>query len=134
MRIRVTIAAAVLVVAVLVAAVVAAWGGSDTFRPPWENEDGIWDMSQLPATENVLDHTGAVVGVVETRHYETDTYPLPVLGPNGELVGHIGENGFWALGEPEPFIEDAYTVVEEFGASGELISTRTIDSSGETDK
>ena len=131
MRIRVTIAAAVLVVAVLVAAVVAAWGGSDTFRPPWENEDGIWDMSQLPATENVLDHTGAVVGVVETRHYETDTYPLPVLGPNGELVGHIGENGFWALGEPEPFIEDAYTVVEEFGASGELISTRTIDSSGE---
>ena len=103
MRIRVTIAAAVLVVAVLVAAVVAAWGGSDTFRPPWENEDGIWDMSQLPATENVLDHTGAVVGVVETRHYETDTYPLPVLGPNGELVGHIGENGFWALGEPEPF-------------------------------
>ena len=58
---------------------------------------------------------------------ETDLYPLPVLGPDGQLVGHIGENGFWALGEPEPFIEGSYTVVEEFDASGELISTRTID-------
>ena len=126
MKNKITIAAAVVVVvAVMVAGVVAAQV-VDT-RPPWENEDGIWDMSQLPDAEGVVDSTGTFVGVVETRHYETDLYPLPVLGPNGELVGHLGENGFWALGEPEPLPqEDAYTVVEEFDAAGTLRMRRTI--------
>ena len=69
-------------------------------------------MSKLPPTEEVIDRTGAVVGTVETKDNLAGVYPLPVTGPDGRLVGHIGINGFWALGEPEPVIEGAYTVLE----------------------
>ena len=105
MRVRVAITAAVLVVAVaLVARVVAASGGGDTFRPPWENADGTWDLSKRPATENVVDHTGTVVGVVETRHDGTDLYPLPVLGPDGAdgvymAINYISDLGISVLTE-----------------------------------
>ena len=51
---------------------------------------------------------------------------LPVTGPDGQLVGYIGHNGFWALGKPEPVLEGAYTVIEEFDESGEQIGSRTI--------
>ena len=127
MKNKITIAAAVVVVvAVMVAGVVAAQV-VDT-RPPWENEDGIWDMSQLPPTLGVVDSTGEYVGTIPSDYKITgDTGLQPVTGPNGELVGHFGPGGFRALGEPEPLPqEDAYTVVEEFDASGDLISTRTI--------
>ena len=105
MRVRVAITAAVLVVAVaLVAGVVAASGGGDTFRPPWENADGTWDLSKRPATENVVYHMGTVVGVVETRHDGTDLYPLPVLGPDGAdgvymAINYISDLGISVLTE-----------------------------------
>ena len=90
------------------------------------DENGIIDSSKLPATQEVVDRTGAVVGTVETKYYLTDRYPLPVTGPDGQLVGHFGQNGFWALGESEPVIEGAYTVIEEFDADGERTSVRII--------
>ena len=120
--------AAVLVLGVLAAiAGVAATGGQESFdavyteenRPVWVDENGIWDNSLLPSTFDVLDHTGAVVGQVETTHYGTELYPLPVIDSDGNLVGHVGENGFWRVGEEEPFIEGAFTVIEEFDADGE---------------
>ena len=127
MRIKVTITAAVLVLALLVAgAVVIADTGDTSRRPAWENEDGIGDMSKLPPTRPVLDSTGTFVGNVETRHYETDTYPLPVLGPDGQVIGHLGGNGFWRLGEPEPVVEIPYTVVEEFDESGKRTAHRLV--------
>ena len=117
----------VVVVSVLVAgAVVIADTGDTPRRPPWEDENGIIDSSKLPATQEVVDRTGAVVGTVETKYYLTDRYPLPVTGPDGQLVGHFGQNGFWALGESEPVIEGAYTVIEEFDADGERTSVRII--------
>ena len=120
----------VLVLGVLAAmAIVAATGPEETEadlyaeqnRSPWVDENGVWDNSLLPETFDVLDHHGEVVGVVETRHYGTDLYPLPVLDPNGAVVGHVGEYGYYALGESEPYIADAYTVIEEFDADGERI-------------
>ncbi len=106
---------------------VAATGGQETSdavyadenRPVWVDENGVWDNSLLPSTFDVLDHAGAVVGQVETRHYGTELYPLPVIDSDDNLVGHVGENGFWRVGEEEPFIEGAFTVIEEFGADGE---------------
>ena len=126
MRIRFTIAAAVLVVAIVVAGVVAAQG-IDT-RPPWENEDGIWDMSQLSPTLGVVDSTGEYVGTIPSDYKFTgDTGLQPVTGPAGDLVGHFGPGGFWALGEPEPLPqEDAYSVIEEFDDAGTLRLRRTI--------
>ena len=127
MKNKITITAAVVVVvAVMVAGVVAAQA-VDT-RPPWENEDGIWDMSQLPPTLGVVDSTGEYVGTIPSDYKITgDTGLQPVTGPNGELVGHFGPGGFRALGEPEPLPqEDAYTVVEEFDAAGTLRMRRTI--------
>ena len=73
------------------------------------------DESKLPATMGVLDSTGAVVGYLKTG--EDELYPVPVYGSDGS---QIGENGYWVLGEPEPFIPDAYTVNEEYGPDGEL--------------
>lgn len=122
---KIGIATGLMLAVVIVAAGVVAAQGVDT-RPPWENEDGIWDMSKLPATESVVDSTGTVVGTVETRFYEEDVYPLPVNGPDGQLVGHLGENGFWALGEPEPVIEGAYGTVKGYDENGELVSKQTI--------
>ena len=118
--------AAVLVLGVLAVVTEMVAAQVVSTRPSWENVEGVWDMSNLPANENVIDHTGVVVGIVETRHYGTGLYPRPVIGPDGNLVGHIGENGFWALGEPEPVTEGAYTIIEEFDASGGLISSQTI--------
>ena len=127
MRTKIRIAAALMLVVAVVATGVVAAQGVDT-RPPWENEDGIWDMSKLPATEPVIDSAGAVVGTVSTKYYfeDEETYPLPVIGPDGELVGHLGRYGFWALGEPEPVIEGAYGVIEGFDENGELVSKQTI--------
>ena len=96
--------------------------------PPWEDANGMIDESKLPPTMGVMDSTGAVVGYVKKMHYQSDTftYPLPVFGPDTNHIGHVGENGFWALGEPEPFSEGSYTIIEEFDASGGLISSQTI--------
>ena len=127
MKNKITITAAiVVVVAVMVAGVVAAQA-VDT-RPPWENEDGIWDMSQLPPTLGVVDSTGEYVGTIPSDYKITGHTGLqPVTGPNGDLVGHFGPGGFRALGEPEPLPqEDAYTVIEEFDAAGTLRMRRTI--------
>ena len=127
MRSKIAIAAVVILVVAALATGAVAAQGLDT-RPPWENEDGIWDMSKLPETEDVLDRSGAVIGTVATKYYfeDEETYPLPVLGPDGTLVGHLGESGFWALGDPEPVIRDAYTIIEAYDESGNLISKETI--------
>ena len=67
---------AILVLGVLVAiAVVGATGPEETRenlyaeqnRSPWVDENGVWDNSQAPATFNVLDRTGAVVGYVKNE-------------------------------------------------------------------
>ena len=130
MKTRNKIGIAVIVVLGVFAAIagVAATGGQESFdavyteenRSAWVDENGIWDNSLLPSTFDVLDHTGAVVGQVETKHYGTELYPLPVIDSDGNLVGHVGENGFWRVGEEEPFIEGAFTVIKEWGPDGEL--------------
>ena len=65
---------------------------------------------------------------METRHTHGDefVYPHPVVDADGDLVGHIGENGYWPLGEEEPVIEDAYTVIKEWDADGNLIRNEII--------
>ena len=124
MRIKVTVIGATLLVAALVVGVVAAYGGDA--RPAWEREDGTWDMSMLPLTEEVVDHTGTVVGTVRTEDYQTDLHPLPVYGPNGQVVGHVGGIGYWALGESEPAANGGFTVIKTFNGSGEPTSVQTI--------
>ena len=118
---------AILVLGVLVAiAVVGATGPEETRenlyaeqnRSPWVDENGVWDNSQAPATFNVLDRTGAVVGYVKTSE-EGVLYPQPVYGSDGGQIGHVGQYGYYALGESEPYIADAYTVIEEFDADGD---------------
>ena len=116
MRIKTTIAAAVLTVAVLVAGAVLISDTGDTpRRPAWENADGTVDVSKLPATRPVVDRTGQTVGTISTDYMRTgDRYSsLPVTGPDGQLVGHIGPNGYWALGDPEPTLEGSVTTIEE---------------------
>ena len=116
MKIKTTIAAAVLAVVVLVTgAVVLADTGDTPRRPAWENADGTVDMSKLPATRPVVDHTGQTVGTISTDYMRTGdrSSSLPVTGPDGQLVGHIGPNGYWALGDPEPVNEGSATTVEE---------------------
>ena len=81
-------------------------------RPSWEGADGIVDMSEYPAIRKVIDRTGAVVGEVETQYLGTSE-KIPVY-QDGELVGHFGPNGFWALGEAEPVIEGKETTIEEY--------------------
>ena len=133
MRNKIAIAA-IMVLGVLAAiAGVAATGGSETRKfvedlSPSEDANGMIDESKLPPTMGVMDSTGAVVGYVKKMHYQSDTftYPLPVFGPDTNHIGHVGENGFWALGEPEPFSEGSYSVVEEFDENGELIWSEVI--------
>ncbi len=130
---------AIAVVLVLgVAAVIAGVAASDgeetrEFQEalnarPWVDANGMVDVTKMPPREGVVDHTGAHVGFVETRHTHGDefVYPHPVVDADGDLVGHIGENGFWPLGEEEPVIEDAYTVIEEYDADGKLIHKEVI--------
>ena len=124
-------AVALAVMLVMVFAIMATTGRASPPRPPWERADGTVDVSKLPATEDVIDHTGTFVGTAKTSDDLVGIYPLPVYGPDDEVIGHVGENGFWALGDPEPIDEDAYTIVEEFDASGNLVHTRTIDGYGE---
>ena len=135
-----SILTATLLIAVcaLVAGAMAMGGGDDDYvpRPPWEDENGVWDVSKLPPTMEVLDHTGAVVGVSKTSEDLAGVYPLPVYGPDGEVVGHLGENGYWALDEEEPIIEDSVTTIEEsdgsttwirqYNGRGELIRDEVI--------
>ena len=95
---------------------------------PWVDANGIVDVTKMPALQGVVDHTGAHVGFVETRHTHGDefVYPYPVIDEDGNLVGHIGENGFWPLGTEEPFIADAYTVIEEYDANDKLVRREVI--------
>ena len=124
----------VLGVAAVIAGVAASDGGETReFQErldarPWVDANGMVDVTKMPRLEGVADHTGALVGYVETRHTYGDefVYPQPVIDADGNLVGHIGENGFWALGTEEPVIEDAYTVVEEYDADGQLIFRQVI--------
>ena len=95
-------AIAVLVVLDITARVAPSEGGASPQQSSWENEDGTVGMSELPATENVVDSAGAVVGVLKTADDMVGIYPLPVYGRSGEVVGYVGENGFWALGETPP--------------------------------
>ena len=126
-------------VCVLVAGAIAIGGGDDDYVPrsPWEGENGIIDESKIPPTEGVVDRTGTVVGVTKLADELAEIYPVPVYnGPDGELIGHIGENGYWALDEEEPIIEDSVTTVEEsdgsttwirqYNGRGELIRDEVI--------
>lgn len=116
MRIKTTIAVAVLALVVIVTgAVVIADTGESPRRPAWENVDGTVDVSKLPATRPVVDRTGQTVGTISTDYMRTGdrNSSLPVTGPDGQLVGHIGPNGYWALEDPEPVIEGAVTTIEE---------------------
>ena len=129
MRTQATITAAVLIVAVLITGtVVIADSGDTPHRPQWENENGIVDVSKLPATMQVLDSTGAVVGTVSTDYMKTGdrTGQLIVTGPDGQTVGHIGHKGFWASGNPEPVTEGGYTVIEVHDDSDVQVSVETI--------
>ena len=129
MRKQVTIiATAFIAVFVMVFGAIAVMG--DPERPGWEGVDGIINESLLPATEDVIDHTGAFVGTVKTSDDLAGVYPLPVYNADGKVIGHVGEKGYWALGEPEPVDEDSLTTVEEFDADGNLIHTRTINGAG----
>lgn len=129
MKTKLAIAAVLFAVAVFATgAVVIASSGDGPIRPPWENEDGTMDVTNLPATMTVVDSTGEVVGTISTDYMLNGDRPekLPVTGPDGQLVGDIGPYGFWALGEPKPVLEGAHTVIKEFDESDELIGTRTI--------
>ena len=123
---RSRIISVVLVLGVLAATIaVAATEGGETRRfveglEPWESPDGMIDESKLPATMGVLDSTGAVVGYIKRSDEVLELYPLPVYGEDGRRIGQVGEYGYWPLGEAEPFIPDAYTVIEEYGPDGEL--------------
>jgi hypothetical protein len=104
---------------VLVSAIVTAMAVTDPTstpsRPAWENEDGTIDPSKYPPTMEVVDRDGETVGTIDTRHLiEISGSYIPVNGPDGELVGHIGPNGFWKLGEPETVIEGKEMYVEEY--------------------
>ena len=114
LRVKLPFVVALLALMLSVVAVAAA-RSSDTAptRPPWVNENGIVDMSKYPATMDVLDRTGALVGTVETKYLRTSKR-IPVIGADGEIVGHFGPNGYWALGELEPVIEDKVTTIEEY--------------------
>ena len=110
---------------VAAAIAVAATDGGETRKfgkglDPWESPDGMNDESKLPATMGVSDSTGAVVGYIKRSDEALEMYPLPVYGEDGRQIGQVGENGYWPLGEAEPFIPDAYTVIEEYGSGGEL--------------
>ena len=119
------IIAVTLVLGMVAAAIgIAATNGAETRQfvermDPWESPNGIINTSMLPATMGVGDSTGAVVGYTKTS--EDDLYPQPVYGEDGSQIGHVGEYGYYALGESEPYIADAYTVIEEFDADGERI-------------
>ena len=71
-----------------------------------ENEDGAVNMSELSDTEDVMDSAGAFVGVVRVSDELIGIYPLPVYGPDGGIVGYVGENGFWALGDKPPVTDE----------------------------
>lgn len=124
---------ATLIVAVfaMVAGAIAAGGGDEDYVPrqPWEGENGVIDESKLPPTEGVVDRTCASVGVTKLADKLAGIYPLPVYGTSGEVVGHIGENGYWALGEEEPIIEDSVTTV--MGSDGPISYLRQHNVSGE---
>ena len=125
---KANIAIAVVVVFGVVAALiaVAATGGKETRKfverlDPWESPDGMIDESKLPATMGVGDSTGAVVGYLKRSDEAFGLYPLPVYGADGRQIGQVGENGYWALGEAEPYIPDSYTGIQEWDADGNLI-------------
>lgn len=123
------IATAFIAVFVMVFGAIVVMG--DPGRPPWVGVDGIIDTSLLPPTQEVMDRTGAVVGTIKTADDQADVYPLPVYNDDDEVIGYMGEKGFWALGEPEPTSDDSVTTVEEFDADGNLTHTRTINGAGE---
>ena len=127
MRNKMIVAAVLLVAAVSALVIVSRRGQQDDFvRPPTEGESSIVDMTKLPPTENVLNREGVVVGVVKTERYMTDIYPYPVYGPDGNIVGHLGLNGYWALGEEEPSLEGALTTIQGFDETGKLVEEKTI--------
>lgn len=118
---------AVAVVAVSALVIVSRRGQHDEYaRPPVEGENDIVKIAKLPPTENVLNREGEVVGVVKTEHYMTDIYPYPVYGPDEKVVGHLGLNGYWALGEEEPILEGASTTVQGFDEAGKLVEEKVI--------
>ena len=88
--------------------------GEDTpGRLPWVSEDGIGDPALYPEFIEVLDSSGNVVGTLEPRLLD-ESDVAPVKDSDGEVVGHFGPNGFWALGDPEPASRGT-TTVEEYG-------------------
>ena len=127
MRNKMIVAAVVAVVVVSALAIVSRTRQQgDYARSPMEGESRIVNMTNLPPTENVLNREGVMVGVVKTEHYLTDIYPYPVYGPDEKVVGHLGLNGYWPLGEEEPALEGAVTTIQGFDENGKLVEEKVI--------
>ena len=94
---------------------------------PWVDENGIWDMSKVPATQGVVNSTGEQVGVIMTDDLFNDVDPLPVysLEDHTLQIGFVGSKGYWANGESEPECDGCYTVIEHVDEDGN-VSTETI--------
>ena len=105
----------VLVAAVVVLVWAVATAAAEGILPhfPGEGVDGIIDMSQLPATQGVVDRNGNYVGDVFRKDLDSDG--VVNVYKDGEHVGYFSPNGFYRLDEPPPVIEGKETWVEEWG-------------------
>lgn len=85
---------------------------------PYINDNGNWS----PEYFDVSDSTGTTVGVVKTADAFADDikFPLPVFSSTDRAlqVGHYGEYGYWALGEPEPWCESCKLTKTEYKNDG----------------
>ena len=90
-------------------------------RLPWVGEDGIGDPSLYPDVIGVAYSTGKSVGTLETRLLD-ESDKIPVTDSNGQLVGHFGPKGYWALGEPDG--DGTVTTIEEYGDPNSDLPTR----------
>ena len=107
MRNKFMITAIAIVVALdAIARALPSEGGASSPRSAWESENGTVDISGLQDAENVMDSAGAFVGVVKTSDDMAGIYPLPVYDRDDDIVGYVGENGFWALGETPPLADE----------------------------
>ncbi len=115
----------VAVIVVLVAAAALVTGAAIAAQKndrPWVGENGVWDMSQAPETQTVVDSTGIVVGVAMTEDVLGDegVYPHPVysLDDHSVQVGWLGRHGYWAIGQPEAWCAGCTSRTESLGENG----------------
>ena len=73
---------------------------------------------------------GKAVGVAKTSEVlgDEEVFPNPVysLDDHSVQVGFLGKNGYWAIGEQEPWCETCVSVSEELGENGaKIVITET---------